>query len=106
MDLNEPAEALIYCRHALEIEEYSSGDVEEYRWDVAITLNNIGLCHINLHNYDDALTNLYRALEIKQNITLNADNDRNVATTLHNIGLCHKDLHNYDEALTNLNRAA
>ena len=58
-----------------------------------------------MHNYDEALTNLNRALEIYQNTTLNADTDRDVAITLQNIGRCHIEMHNYDEALTNLNQA-
>ena len=103
--LKKPAEALSYSRQALEIEENLSQNVEGDRRTVANTLNNIGLCHIDLHSYDEALTNLNRALEIYQNATLNADANRNVANTLNNIGLCHKNLHNYDEALTNLNRA-
>ena len=72
---------------------------------VAVTLNNIGWCYIDLSNYDEALTNFQRALEIRQNTTRKADTDREVASTLHIIGLCRSHLHNYDAALTNLNQA-
>ena len=58
-----------------------------------------------MHNYDEALTNLNRALQIEQITTLNANTDRDVASTLNSIGVCRIGLHNYDEALTNLNQA-
>ena len=99
--LNEPDQALSYLRRALLEIEGNSGSCQL----IPATIHGIGMCHIDLHNYDEASTNLNRALEIRQNTTLNADADRDVATTLHTIGLCHIGLHNYDEALTNLNRA-
>ena len=58
-----------------------------------------------VHNYDEALTNLNRTLQIKQITTQDADIYRSVAGTLNNVSCCHTELHNYDEALTNLNRA-
>ena len=66
---------------------------------------NIGICHLKLCNYSDALAFLNRALDIFQNIALNPDKDRDIADTLHHIGICHRRLCNYSDALAFLNRA-
>ena len=66
---------------------------------------NIGICHLKLCNYSDALAFLTRALDIFQHTALNPDKDRNIANTLGNIGICHLKLCNYSDALTFLNRA-
>ena len=68
-------------------------------------LKQIADCYIGLRNYSDALTFLYRALEIKQNAALKPDKDRDIAKTLCSIGNCHIGLCNYSDALTFLNRA-
>ena len=52
LKLNEPDLALSYLRRALEIEGNDGSPL------VPITLHDIGWCHIDLHNYDEALTNL------------------------------------------------
>jgi len=51
-----------------------------------------------LHNYDEALKNLYRALEIKQSLSLNLDNDRNLAVTQCTIEKCLTMLQQYDNS--------
>jgi len=47
-----------------------------------------------MNNYDEALFNLNRSLQIKQNITLNADMDKGIAITLTDIGRCHSKMNN------------
>jgi len=54
-----------------------------------------------MFNYEKALTTLNRSFQIKQNLTLNADQDGSIAMTLHEIGRCHNNMNNYDEALVN-----
>ena len=71
----------------------------------AMTLYNIGDCHLSLKNFSNALTFLNRALNITQNIALNPEKDRDIANTLGRIGFCHFCLRNYANAFVFFNRA-
>ena len=99
--LGKPEEALTYLNRALEIRKNLSSETKTNR-KIALTLNEIALCYIDMRNYSEALTNLNGALEICQNTSLNIDTDKDVYRTFQYIGRCHKHLQNYDDALTNL----
>ena len=121
--LNHETEALTYYGRALEIYQSQTDTDNDLSFheegydhitslflngsfeNIAMTLHEIGRCHIGLYNYDKALKHLKQALEIEHNTTLNADTDRSIALTLHEIGRCHINLFNYNEALSNLNKA-
>ena len=73
--------------------------------DTANIYQQIGICLLCSNRYKDALNYFSKALQNKQNITLNADIDTNLAITLHSIGHCHVRMQQYDDALKHLNRA-
>jgi len=76
--------------------------------NVAYVCNQIEFCFIKIENWFEALSivsNLQWALRVKQNITLDAEKDREIALTFHNIALCQIRLHKYDKARTNLEQA-
>ena len=68
--------------------------------DIDVTLLKKERCYKNLKNYKKALPYFNRLFQIKQNATLNAENDRSIAVTLFKIGTCYINLDNYHEALT------
>ena len=52
-----------------------------------MTLNNIGECHLDLHNYDDVLPHQNQALQLKQNFEF-LDLGCDLSITQCNIGRC------------------
>ena len=67
--------------------------------NIAITLNKIGSCFLQMHYYEDALIHFKQSLEIKKSISLNQRKDPDVAGTLNNIGSCLRAMHHYEDAL-------
>ena len=96
---NLPDEAVELFEQELKIYQNATPN-EDDDSNIALTLYDIGLCHIDLGNYSNATIFLRRALEIYQNITVNADEDKNTALTLRKIGICCMNLNNYSDALT------
>ena len=79
--MHKPTDALDYLQRSLKIKEKASHDIDSDT-NVATTLNNIGLCFINMHKPADALDYLQRSLKIYEKASLDIDSDLNVATTL------------------------
>ena len=71
----------------------------------AETLESLKVCHVQLNNYDNALTFLNHSHKMRQNTKLNPNSDSIIATILGSIGRCHDNLCNYSDALIFLNRA-
>ena len=66
--------------------------------NIAPLLHEIGCCHMNLQNYNEAITILNRSLEIKQNATLNPNKDKGIAATFYEIGRSCDHLQDYKNA--------
>ena len=65
---------------------------------IAETFLEIGCCHINLRNYNEAMKNLNQALEILQDTSIDLDNDLKLAAVQRNIGQCLTGLNQCDNA--------
>lgn len=63
-------------------------------------LNNIGLIHQELKNYDSAFFYYHSALKSANKLK---ENERKCASTIHNLGKLHFKLNNYDSAVYYLN---
>ena len=101
MNLHRYDDALIcykHCKQALEIRKNASSD-QSKDIDVVETLQNIGLCLQNLHQYDETLIHYKQALKIENNASPDQTKNSNVGATFHNIGFCLQTLYQYDEAL-------
>ena len=73
--------------------------------NIAMTLNNVGLCLMEMQRYGDALDHLKRSLEIYKNIWLDEPKDGNIAGTLNNVGLCWMKMQRYGDALIHLKQS-
>ena len=73
--------------------------------EVASAHHDIGCCLLLLHKPNNAIEYFENALEIKQNITIDASKDKCIGVTLHQIGFCYSELQNYTDALKYLNRS-
>jgi tetratricopeptide (TPR) repeat protein len=69
---------------------------------VATTLNNIGTVFWNKRDYENALVNYNKSLQIRKRV-LGPDSIQ-VATTLNNIGLFYDKNCDYEKALENYNK--
>ena len=69
------------------------------------TLEQIGLCCMNLDQSADALNYLQRSLKIKENTSLDIGLDSDAATTLNNIGKCFTAMHEWADAMNYLQRS-
>ena len=64
-----------------------------------MTLNNIGMCFMDIHKPADALDYLQRSLKIHEKTSLDIGSDVNVATTLNNIAMCFRNMYKPADAL-------
>ena len=102
-ELSKPADALPYYCKSLENFQIITLN-EKTDPDVAVTLNNIGNCFMDLHRHTEGLEYLHRSLKIEK-ISLNEETDPDVALTLNNIGNCLRKLNRYTEGLEYLQRS-
>ena len=85
-------------------ETYKTLD-EQNDGKIAIILNDIGNCLIEMQRYDDALICLKQSLQIRRNISLDERKDGNIAITLNNVGECLMAMQRYDDALIHLKQS-
>jgi len=71
--------------------------------DIPILYNNIGLVHQHLYQFDLALENFHRALNIHQ--TLPEEQNREYAIALENIGCVYKRIKQWKDAVNYLEEA-
>ena len=103
LSLNQPAKSLNFLSKAFEIQSaMPNADLDK---EYVELLDNIGSCHMSLHNYPRALETLNQSLKIKQNLSLDVFTDRDIACTNYKIGRCHNFLKHFEAALRHLNNA-
>ena len=78
MEMQRYGDALTHFKQSLEIFRNISPD-ERKDGNIAITLNNVGLCLTEMQRYGDAQSHLNESLEIKRNISLDERKDCNTA---------------------------
>ena len=83
--MNKHTEAMEYLEKALQFDKQISLDVDKDK-SVAITMNVVGTCLLNINKHTEAMEYLVKALQIKIQISLDVDKDKSVAITMHVIG--------------------
>ena len=63
------------------------------------TLNDVGICFMDMHKPADALDYLQRSLKIYEKASFDIESKVSVALTLNNIGWCFMDMHKPADAL-------
>ena len=102
--INAYDDALEFYETTLEIHK----DKPSGEWnndDIADTLNNVGICLMDMQRYDDALIHLKQSLEIYRNISLDERKDGCIAMTLENVCRCLIKMQRYDDALIHLKQS-
>ena len=88
------------------LESYRNISLDERKdHNIALTLNNVGLCLMEMQCYGDALIHFKQSLEIDRNISFDERKDRNIAITLNNVGWCLMKMQRYGDALTHLKQS-
>ena len=88
------------------LEMYRSVSLDEPKdGNIASTLNNVGLCLMEMQRYGDALIRLKQSLEICRNISLDEPKDGNIASTLNNVGNCLMEMQRYGDAFIHLKQS-
>ena len=88
------------------LEIYQNISLDERKdGNIAMTLNNVGLCLMEMQRYGDALIHLKQSLEIYTNISLDERKDNNIARTLNSVGNCLMEMQRYGDALDHLKQS-
>ncbi len=102
MNIGQYKNASIYCRQSVEVRKRCLGSLHP---DLAVSLSQLGVVHLELEEYDEAIKNFKRALVIRRQNLLGDASSGKIARLLNNIGCACYESGKLEEAVKSFEEA-